>query len=270
MNRLAKSKRIQIAQCLVEGVGINATCRMVGVCKPAVLKLLADLGTACARYHDENVRGLQPETVQTDEVWSFNYCKQKRVATAKAAPAAAGDVWLWTAITDQKLIAAYHVGLRTQHDADKFMLDLAGRITNRTQLTSDALSAYEGAVINAFGHEIDYGQVRKVFGSECAGQGAERKYSPGQCCKVTTAQVLGLPDRANISTSHIERHNLTVRMQMRRFTRLTNAHSKKIENHIHSIAIFMAYYNFVRPHQSLNGKTPAQASGLADHRWTIQ
>lgn len=269
MNKLAKSKRIQIAQCLVEGVGINATCRMVGVCKPAVLKLLADLGSACASYHDKHVRGLKPDSVQCDEVWSFNYCKQKRVVTAKAAPEAAGDVWLWTAITDRKLIAAYRVGLRGQDDADAFMLDLAGRILNRTTLITDSLPGYERAVLNAFGCDVDFGQVHKVFGQEKAGAGAERKYSPGTCCGVRRTRVMGLPDRESISTSFVERANLSIRMGLRRYTRLTNAHSKKIENHAHAVAIFMLYYNFARPHQSLGGKTPAEASGLTDRRWTI-
>lgn len=269
MNRLPKSKRIQIAQCLVEGVGINATCRLVGVSKPAVLKLLADLGVACADFHDKHMRWLKPEKVETDEVWTFNYCKQKRVAIAKNAPVAAGDVWLWTAITDQRLMIAYRVGLRTQEDANEFMLDLSSRITNRTQLTSDAHITYLGAVANAFENDVHYGQVQELFGPETAGHGAERKYSPARCNGIKKTREIGLPDKALMTTSHVERMNLSIRMGLRRYTRLVNAHSKKIENHAHAIAIYMLYYNYARPHLSLGGKTPAQASGLADHRWTM-
>lgn len=269
MNRLAKSKRIQIVQCLVEGVGINATCRMVGVTKPTVLKLLANLGRACAEYHDRHVRNLHPATVQVDECWSFCYCKEKRVAKAKAAPLGAGSVWLWTALTDRKLIASYHVGLRSQDDAELFLNDLAGRINNRTQLTSDSFASYEGAVANTFGDLVDYGQVQKIYASDKAGRGSERKYSPGECCGAKRVAVCGLPRREEISTSHAERSMLTIRMGLRRYTRLTNAHSKKIENHCHAIAIFMLFYNYARPHQSLGGETPAQASGLTDRQWKI-
>ena len=271
MNRLAMNKRKAVVSALVEGVAINATVRMTGVSKPTILKLLRDLGSACATYHDKHVRGLKPERVQADEIWSFTYCKQKNVATATNAPEGAGDCWTWTAIdSDSKLIIAYRVGLRTQDDADLFMLDLAGRIVSRIQLTTDALGTYLPAVENAFGlSDVDYAQLHKVFGPDMTGKGAERKYSPGKVNGTKKVVLIGLPDRKHVSTSHVERHNFRIRMQMRRFTRLTNAHSKKLENHAYSISLFFTYYNFCRVHSTI-GTSPAMASGIADHVWSIE
>lgn len=271
MNQLNTSKRKAVIAALVEGVSINGTVRMTGVSKPTILKLIRELGSACEAYHNERVRGLKPERVQTDEIWSFNYCKQKHVASAKAAPAEADDVWNWTALdSDSKLIIAYRVGLRTQEDADEFMLDLADRIVSRVQLTSDGLGACLPAAENAFGlADVDYAQLVETYGPEMAGNGAERKYSPGKLNGAKKIAMIGLPKREHVPTSHVERHNLTIRMQMRRFTRLTNVHSKKIENHAHAVAMFFAYYNFCRVHSTI-GTSPAVASGLADHVWTIE
>jgi len=270
MNRLRTSKRKAVVAALVEGVGINATSRLTDVSKPTILKLLRDLGTACADFHDQTVRGLRPERIQTDEIWSFNYCKQKNVPRATAAPSWAGDVWTWTALDpDIKLIVGYRVGLRTQEDANEFMLDLAGRILSRVQLTSDGHSTYLGAVENAFGlADVDYAQLVKMFGPETAGQGAERKYSPGKCNGTKKVAQIGLPAREHVSTSYVERHNLTIRMQMRRFTRLTNGHSKKIENHACAVALFFAYHNFCRVHATIE-TSPAVAAGLVDHVWSL-
>jgi len=226
------------------------------------------LGSVCAAYHDSHVRGLKPERVQTDEIWSFCYAKQKNVPATMQGVYGVGDVWTWTAITDQRLIIAYRVGLRNQEDADAFMLDLAGRITNRTQLTSDGHTTYLSAVENAFGPDVDYAQLVKLYGPEAGGDGPERKYSPGKCNGANKRPQIGLPDRDYISTSHVERSNLTIRMSMRRFTRLTNAHSKKIENHECAIALFFTFYNYCRVHSTI-GTTPAVASGLADHVWTL-
>ena len=181
MNRLTTEKRKAVVAALVEGVSINSTVRMIGVSKPTILKLLRDLGSACADYHDEHVRGLKSERLQTDEIWSFVHCKQEHVAGAKAAPPEAGDVWTWTAIDETKLIVSYHVGRRGQQDATVFMLDLADRIVSRPQLTSDAHSAYLSAVENAFGLlDVHYAKLQKVFGPESAGKVSERKYSPGK------------------------------------------------------------------------------------------
>jgi len=270
MNRLTMDKRKAVVAALVEGSSINSTVRMTGVSKPTILKLLRDLGYACANYHDEHVRGLKSERLQTDEIWSFVHCKQKHVAGAKAAPPKAGDVWTWTAIDENKLVVSYHVGGRGQQDGNAFMLDLADRIVSRPQLTSDAHSAYLSAVENAFGlADVDYAQLQKVFGPESAGKGSERKYSPGKINGTKKTALIGMPDPDHISTSYIERHNLTIRMSMRRFTRLTNAHSKKVENHFYSIALFFMFYNYCRVHSTIN-TSPAMKSGLADHVWSIE
>lgn len=268
MNRISDSKRKAFISALVEGASINSTVRMTGVSKPAILRVIRSLGAACAEHHDKHVRGLKPATIQTDELWAFCYAKQKNVLEQMQGVYGYGDVWTWTAITDQKLIIAYRVGLRTQGDANEFMLDLAGRVNNRTQLTSDGHSSYLDAVSNAFGFEVDYAQLVKTYGGTSADRNSEAKYSPPKINGSKKVPVIGLPDREHISTSHVERHNLTIRMSIRRFTRLTNAHSKKIENHECSIALFMSYYNYCRVHSTL-GTSPAVASGLADHVWTL-
>jgi len=269
MRKLSLEKRKAVLNCLVEGVSVNATARMTGVAKTTILRFVRNLGNVCAKYHDTHVRGLSPRTIETDEVWSFVYAKQKNVPTDMQGEFGYGDVWTWTAITDTKLIAAYHLGLRTQADADAFMLDLAGRIINRTQLTSDGLAAYLPAVENAFGSEIDFAQLVKSFGDSKGNSAptSEVRYSPPKFNGSKKVKQIGLPAKADICTSHVERHNLTIRMQMRRFTRLTNAHSKKVEFHEHSLAIFFMFYNFCRVHSTMK-TTPAVASGLTDRVWT--
>lgn len=269
MNRLSTDRRKAVIASIVEGASINSTVRITGVSKPTILKLISDLGCACATFHDEHVRKLQPNRVQCDEIWSFVHCKQKRVSTAKAAPVGAGDCWTWTAIDpDTKLMISYLVGLRTPGDSSAFMLDLAGRITNLTQLTSDGFATYPDAVYNAFGTHVDFAQLIKVYRAD---RPDHARYSPAECVGCRKQHVIGCPDPEHISTSIVERSNLTVRMQMRRFTRLTNAHSKKIENHGHAVAMFFQFYNYCREHQSLGRKTtPAMAAGLADHVWSLE
>lgn len=267
MNKLSTANRKAVIRALVEGCSVNATVRMTGIAKTTILRLIRDLGCACAKYHDENVRHLKPTRIQCDEVWSFVHCKQKRVARAKAAPSGAGDCWTWTAIDpDTKLMISYLVGLRTAGDASAFMLDLAGRITNLTQLTSDGFAAYPDAVYNAFGTHVDFAQLIKIYRADRADHA---RYSPAECVGCKKKHVIGAPDPKHISTSIVERSNLTLRMSQRRFTRLTNGHSKKIENHGHAFALFLMHYNFCRKHMSLNGQTPAQVAGLANRAWTL-
>ncbi len=266
MNKIGDEKRKAVVSALVEGACISSTVRMTGVSKPAILRLIRSLGAACAEHHDKHVRGLKPERIQTDEIWAFCYAKQKNVP--EEMQGVYGDVWTWTAITDQKLIIAYRVGLRTQGDANEFMLDLAGRVNNRVQLTSDGHSSYLDAVSNAFGFEVDYAQLVKTYGGTSAERNSEAKYSPPKINGSEKAPVLALSDREHVSTSHVERDKLTIRMSMRGFTRLTNAHSKKVQNHEASISLFFAYYNYCRV-QSTLGTSPAVASGLADHVWTL-
>ncbi len=270
MNRLKTIKRKEVVAALVEGMSINSTARMTGVSKPTILKLLRDLGSACIEYHHEHVRGLKLETIQTDEIWSFNYCKAKNVENATAAPLDAYDIWTWTALcADTKVIISYRVGLRTNVDATEFMLDLADRIVTRVQLTSDGHPAYLDAVENAFGFEVDYAQLQKLYGPDREGKGPERKYSPGKCNGAKKVPQIGPPSRDRISTSYVERYNLTIRMGMRRFTRLTNVHSKKVENHVHAVALFFMFYNYCRVHSTI-GTSPVAAAKLTDHVWTIE
>lgn len=268
MNKLKTDGQKAVVKALVEGCSINATVRMTGVAKTTILRLINRLGCACSGFHNDHVRGLKPARVQCDEVWSFVHCKQRQVKTAKAAPMGAGDCWTWTAIDpDTKLILTYHVGLRSEWDAAEFMLDLSGRITNITQLTTDGLTSYPPAVREAFGQEVNYAQLIKVYRQT---RPDHARYSPAECIGTKIEYVEGAPDKEHISTSIIERHNLTVRMSMRRFTRLTNGHSKKVENHGHAFAMFVMHYNYCRKHMSLDGKTPAMAAGLADHVWTME
>lgn len=266
MNKLSTADRVRVVAALCEGASINATVRMTGVSKVTILKLIRDLGGVCAAHHNRTVRALKPARIQCDEIWAFVHCKAKNVAKAKAAPVGAGDVWTWTAIDpDSKLIMTYLVGLRTESDAAAFMLDLADRVNNIAQLTTDGLGVYPPAVREAFGQYVDYAQLVKIYRSN-PDQG---RYSPAECVGCRIEYVEGAPDPAHVSTSIVERSNLTVRMSMRRFTRLTNGHSKKIDNHGHAVAMFFAYYNFCRSHSSLGGQTPAQACGLADHQWAL-
>lgn len=267
MNSLKTDKRKAVIAALVEGNSINSTVRMTGVAKTTILRLLENLGCACAKFHNDHVRGLKPARIECDEVWSFVHCKQKRVAKAKAPVPGAGDCWTWTAIDrDSKLMISWHVGLRTRSDACLFMLDLADRITNIAQLTTDGFAGYPEAVWNAFGDHIDFAQLVKIYASEPAN---EARYSPADCVGCKKIPVIGFPDRENVSTSIVERSNLTARMSMRRFTRLTNGHSKKIENHGHAVTLFFTYYNYCRIHSTIR-TTPAMAAGLTDRLWEIE
>jgi len=265
MNRLSQSDRIRVVSALVEGMGINATCRMTGVSKPTVLKLLTDLGRACYAYHDEHVRGLRCKRVQCDEIWSFVGAKMKNTSEEKMAQGW-GDVWTWTALdADSKLMVSYLVGQRGPKWANAFMEDVASRIESRIQITTDGLRAYAEAVEGAFGMDVDYAMLIKLYGNDSF----DRTYSPGECIGTQTAVLQGDPDPKHISTSFVERQNLTMRMSMRRFTRLTNAHSKKLENHEAAIALHYMHYNFCRIHQTLR-VTPAMEAGLSGHVWTIE
>ncbi len=239
---------------------------MVDVSLNTVLKFLGDLGNACAECHDATVREVPSKRVQADEVWSFNYCKEKNKAKAVAAPLVAGDVWTWTALcADSKLLVSYLVGGRDAGYAWEFMQDLAGRLKNRVQLTTDGHRPYLMAVEDAFGAGIDYAQLIKLYGVPPE---SETRYSPAECIGVRVQTIEGDPDSDHISTSYVERQNLTMRMCMRRFTRLTNGFSKKFENHVHAIALHVMYYNFCRVHQTLR-VTPAMEAGLADHVWSL-
>ena len=269
MNKLDTKARALILRLLVEGNSIRATCRIADVSKNTVVKLLADAGRACLAYHDEHVRDVSAERIQCDEIWAFCYAKEKNVATAKAAPADAGDVWTWTAIdADSKLVVSYAVGDRDAETARDFMFDLADLLAGRVQLTTDGFGAYLKAVGDAFAADVDYAQLIKLFGEPTGQKGHECKYSPAECSGTIKQPVFGKPDPARVSTSHVERQNLTMRMGMRRFTRLTNAFSKKVENHAYAVALHFMYYNFCRTHQSLR-MPPAMAAGLAKRPWEV-
>ena len=266
MNRLSNEDRARILHLLCEGMSIRAITRLTGASKNTVAKLLIDAGKACAAYHDANVRDVKVARVQVDEIWSFTYAKQKNVAAAKDAPEGAGDTWTWTAIdADTKMILSYLVGSRDAEYAVAFVQDLADRVANRFQLTSDGLNAYIGAVEDAFGDDIDFAQLVKVYGNA---PGSPGRYSPPECIGSQRRRVRGRPDMDHVATSYVERSNLTMRMHMRRFTRLTNAFSKKVENHAHAVALHMMYYNFVRIHKTLR-VTPAMAAGVTDRLWEI-
>ena len=266
MNQLKTSKRSQIIAALVEGNSINATCRMLGVGKHTVLRLLEDAGCACAAYHDAMVRGLQVKRVQCDEIWAFVLGKDKNL-TLEQVQAGFGSIWTWTAIdADTKLIISYTVGDRGAGTAFAFMKDVASRIDNRIQLTTDGHRVYAEAVENAFGSEIDYAMLVKIYGA--SGENPESRYSPASCIGCRTGVLAGKPDPKHISTSFVERSNLSMRMGMRRFTRLTNGHSKKVENHGHQVALYFFHYNFCRVHSTLR-VTPAMEAGLTDHVWTL-
>ncbi len=268
MNKLSQQKRAQVVAALVEGNSIRSTVRMTGVCKKAVLKLLVDLGIACAKYQHDKLRGLHCERIQCDEIWSFCYAKEKNVPHELKGRFGFGDVWTWMAIdADTKLVPCWMVGERNLDCAIKFIDDLASRLAHRIQLTTDGHRAYLEAVEGAFGSEIDYAMLQKLYASPS--QEGTTRYSPAHCCGTRRETIIGHPDMANISTSYVERQNLTMRMHMRRFTRLTNAFSKKVENHRHAVALHYMYYNFVKIHQSIR-VTPAMEAGVADHVWSIE
>ena len=248
---------------------MRSISRVCDVSINTVAKILVEAGKVCMAFHDENVRGVKSKRVQVDEIWSFTYAKQKNVATAKAAPEDAGDTWTWTAIdSHSKLIVSYMVGGRDSEYAMAFMDDLQARLANRVQLTTDGHKAYLEAVEGAFGGDVDYAMLIKIYGDATGLKGHEKKYSPAECTGIRKDRISGNPDRALVSTSHVERQNLTMRMHMRRFTRLTNAFSKKVENHEYAVALHFMYYNFVRTHQTLR-MTPAMAAGLTDRLWDV-
>jgi len=267
MNRLTLDRRTQVIAALVEGVSINATCRMTGVSKHTVIKLLEDIGCACAAYHDAHVRNLRVRRIQCDEIWAFVYAKQKNV-TLQQMEKGAGDVWTWTAIdADSKLIVSYTLGDRGAATALSFTRDMAGRIANRIQLTTDGHRVYADAVEDAFGAGIDYAMLVKLYG--VSSDSPESRYSPATCIGCRTGILAGNPDPEHISTSFVERSNLSMRMGMRRFTRLTNGFSKKLENHGHMVALYFMHYNYCRVHKTLR-VTPAMEAGLTDHVWTLE
>lgn len=264
MNKLPLHKRVMILSLLVEGSSMRSISRTVGVSINTVTKLLIEAGEACAAYHDKTVRDVKANRVQCDEIWSFCYAKAKNVERAKAAPDGAGDVWTWTALeSDTKMILAWEVGDRSAETAIEFMDDLRARIDNRVQLTTDGHRAYLDAVEGAFGGDVDYAMLVKLYGS-VSGKSAENRSSPAECVGTHKARIEGNPDPAHVSTSHVELHNLTMRMGMRRFTRLTNAFSKKLENHLHMLSLYFVHYNFCRRHKSLGGISPAMAAGVSD------
>jgi len=266
MNKLSRETRAQILGMMVEGVSIRAISRMTGASKNTVVKLLADAGEAFSDYQDRTLRNLPCKRLQVDEIWSFVYAKQKNVATAKAAPEGAGDVWTWTAIdADTKLIPSWYVGNRDGEAAQHFIGDLALRLANRVQLTSDGHKPYLEAVEQSFGADIDYAMLVKIYGDA---PGPKGRYSPADCKGAIKTRVEGKPDPKHVSTSFAERQNLSMRIGMRRFTRLTNAFSKKIENHAHGIAIYFMHYNFVRIHQTLRC-TPAMAANVTAALWEL-
>jgi|SRR5208283_2865015 len=266
MNKLNVAQQARAIACLVEGNSLRSTVRMTGVHRTTIQHLLVNLGAACEAYQVEKLVNLPCKRIQCDEIWSFVGAKQKQVNQGAHG---IGDVWTWTAIcADTKLILSWQVGDRGADTAKGFMADIAGRLANRVQLTTDGHKVYLDAVENAFGDDIDYAMLVKLYGNENR-DGGEARYSPAVCTGARKEPITGNPDAAHISTSYIERHNLTIRMSNRRFTRLTNAFSKKLENHAASVAVFVMYYNFCRIHQTLR-VTPAMAAGVADHVWSLE
>jgi IS1 family transposase len=266
MNRLDATKRAQVLSALVEGTSIRSVSRMTGITRNAITKLLLEAGAACAKYQDQSLRNLPCKRVQCDEIWSFCYAKDKNLPADKQGKFGFGSVWTWTAIdADTKLICSWTVGTRDADAAYEFMQDLAGRLCNRIQLTTDGHAAYLQAVEGAFGSEIDYAMLVKIYGESSE---PEKRYSPAVCITCESKTISGKPDRKHVSTSYVERQNLTMRMHMRRFTRLTNAFSKKLENHIAAVSLHFMFYNFIRIHQTLR-ITPAMAAGVTDRLWDI-
>ncbi len=273
MHRLTTQRRAQIVGALVEGNSIRATCRMTGTSKNTVTRLLVDLGKVCAEFHGATVRGLRCQRVQADELWEFCYAKQKNVPADKRGQFGYGDVWTFVALdADTKLCVSWLVENRTSEAALAFLIDIARRVPDRFQLTTDAASIYHTAYVDAFGPIVDYARLQKLYAATVDEVG---RYSPPSCIGTKTSIITGKPDPDHISTSYVERQNLTMRMSMRRFTRLTNGFSKKVYNHSSAVALHFVHYNFVRPHMTLtrqnNGRptTPAMAAGVADHMWTL-
>jgi IS1 family transposase len=270
MNKLSTAKRATILGMLVEGNSLRAVSRMSGCSINTVTKLLVDAGTACAQYQDRTIRNLSAcKRIQCDEIWSFCYAKAKNVPHDLKGQFGYGDVWTWTAIcADTKLVPCWMVGDRAADTAQDFLDDLAGRLPHRVQLTTDGHHVYLDAVEGAFGGGVDYAMLIKLFGNSGANT-PERKYSPAECSGTKTVKISGAPDEKHISTSYVERQNLTMRMGMRRFTRLTNGFSKKVENHMAAVSLHFMHYNFARVHKTLR-VTPAMEAGIADHVWTLE
>jgi IS1 family transposase len=270
MNRLSPDRQAAVVRCLVEGNSIRSTVRMTGAAKNTVTKLLVELGEACMAYMGQHIRDIRSKRVQCDEIWSFVGCKQDNLPEDQRQQFGRGDVWTWTAMdADTKLMISWSVDARTARAAQDFIDDLRSRLATRVQLTTDGTKLYLDAVDIAFGHQVDYAMLVKLYGEEAQ---AEKRYSPAVCIAARKEPISGNPDPDHISTSYIERQNLTMRMSMRRFTRLTNAFSKKVWNHGCAVALHFMYYNFARPHQSLKNpypRTPAMAAGLTDHVWTV-
>jgi IS1 family transposase len=267
MNQLDSTKRAAVIGALVEGASCRSVSRMTGVARNTVASLLVEIGAACAEYQDRVLRNLPCKRIQCDEIWSYIGAKDKNVPADKKGQFGIGSVWTWTALdADTKLICSWMVGNRDGDAAYDFMKDLAGRLANRVQLTTDGHAAYLNAVESTFGSDIDYAQLIKLYGSDQAPE--ETRYSPAVCIGARPHQISGAPEPKHISTSYVERQNLTMRMHMRRFTRLTNAFSKKLENHVAAISLHFMYYNFVRIHQTLR-ITPAMAAGVSDRVWEI-
>lgn len=267
MNRLSTADRVRVVSCLVEGNSIRSTVRMTGIAKNTVAKLLVDIGCATHGMMERTLVNLPCKRVQCDEIWSFVYAKDKNIPAHLKNEVGVGSVWTWTALcADTKLVLAWFVAGRDAESARMFMEMVAGRLAGRVQLTTDGHGAYLDAVPHAFGDNIDYAQLVKLYGNEHAG---EARYSPPTCTGCKKKRRIGKPEKKHISTSYVERQNLTMRMSMRRFTRLTNGFSKKLENHLHAVTLYFAHYNFCRVHQTL-GVTPAMAAGVADHPWTLE
>lgn len=268
MNKLSTEEKVKVVACLVEGNSLRSTVRMTGIHRTTIQKLLVDLGKVCSEYQDKAFRNLKLKRLQCDEIWAFIGCKQKNVQTTEHKRNGWGDVWTWTALdAETKLVPCWYIGTRDGGAAYHFIHDLKGRLANRVQLTTDGHKAYLEAVEDAFGADIDYAMLQKIYGK--APETGEVRYSPAQCMGAKKAVISGMPDFAHISTSFTERQNLTMRMSMRRFTRLTNAFSKKIENHEAAVALHFMYYNFARIHQTLRC-TPAIAAGVCDHVWSLE
>jgi IS1 family transposase len=266
-NVLSMAKKVAVITALTEGCSVRSTSRMTGVAKGTILRLLETVGTACAEYQNITLRNVAAKRVQVDEIWSFCYAKAKNVTPEVWGRAGyAGDVWTFVAIdADTKLVISWLVGGRDAGCAAHFLQDVESRLSERAQLTTDGHKMYLTAVPDAFGSAVDYAQLVKVFGNDPEGQ---KRYSPAQCLGTKRVEIIGNPDQDHISTSYVERQNLTMRMNMRRFTRLTNAFSKKIDNHMHQVALFYMHYNFCRVHQTLR-VTPAMEAGISQHAWTI-
>jgi IS1 family transposase/lambda repressor-like predicted transcriptional regulator len=266
MNKLDTARRAQIISALVEGCSIRSTSRMTGASKNTIIKLLEDVGAACANYQDAKLRNLDCRLIQCDEIWSFCYAKQKNVAPEHEGVLGYGDVWTWTAVEQvTKLVPCWHVGRRDAQAAEQFIKDLASRLKNRVQITTDGHRSYLEAIEGAFGCEVDYAMLIKLYGKEQD----EIRYSPSKCIGSYNEVITGDPFPPAISTSHVERQNLTMRMSMRRFTRLTNGFSKKLENHMHAVSLHYMHYNFARVHQTLRC-SPAMEAGVTGTLWSVK